>query len=70
MNRHGFEKVYLDSLIKSIFIYTGKTQKLINYFNFCRSDLIIAEKTRKIKIFKKFYKVIYTGIYFKTDKKI
>ena len=24
MNRHGFEKVYLDSLIKSIFIYTGK----------------------------------------------
>lgn len=24
MNRYGFEKIYLDTLIKSIFIYTGK----------------------------------------------
>ena len=65
MNRHGFEKVYLDSLIKSIFIYTGKTQKLINYFNLCRSDLIIAEKTRKIKIFKNFIKLFIPEYIFK-----
>ncbi|MBA1337978.1 MAG: Methyltransferase domain-containing protein [Pelagibacterales bacterium] len=51
MNRYGFKKVYLDTFIKSIFIYTGKKESLINYFELCRNDLIIAEKTRKIQIF-------------------
>ena len=52
MNRYGFEKIYLDTLIKSIFIYTGKKENLINYFELCRNDLITAERTRKIQIFK------------------
>ncbi len=58
MNRYGFEKVYLDSLIKSIFIYTGKKSKLINYFDLCKRDLISAEKTRKIQITKNFLKLL------------
>ena len=52
MNRYGFKRIYLDSLIKSIFIYTGKKKELINYFDLCKKDLLAAEKIRKIQIFK------------------
>lgn len=56
MNRHGFEKIYLDSFIRSIFVYTGKKREVINYYKLCQSDLIAAEKTRKIQIFKNIIK--------------
>ena len=52
MNRYGFEKLYLDTHIKSIFIYTGKKTKLKNYYEQCYKDLLEAEKARKIQIFK------------------
>lgn len=53
MNRYGFEKVYLDSFVRSIFIYTGKKSKLINYYDKCYKDLRSAENIRSIKILKK-----------------
>ena len=56
MNRHGFEKIYLDTQIKSIFIYTGRKKKLINYFDKCKKDLTAAERTRKIQIVKNLIK--------------
>lgn len=56
MNRYGFEKIYLDTLIKSIFVYTGKKKKLINYYELCKNDLLVAEKTRKAQIFKNIMK--------------
>ena len=56
MNRHGFEKIYLDTQIKSIFIYTGRKKKLINYFDKCKKDLIAAERARKIQIVKNLIK--------------
>ena len=70
MNRYGFEKVYLDTLIKSIFIYTGKKKNLINYFELCRSDLIAAEKTRKIQIFKNLIKFFIPLFFLKIIRKI
>ena len=57
MNRYGFKKIYLDTLIRSIFIYTGEKKSLINYYELCRNDLISAEKTRKLQIFKNFIKL-------------
>ena len=57
MNRYGFKKIYLDSLIKSIFIYTGEQKNLINYFDLCKKDLLIAEKARNIQIFKNIIKL-------------
>ena len=70
MNRYGFEKVYIDTLIKSIFIYTGKTKKLVNYYQLCKNDLIAAEKTRKIQILKNLIKVIMPIFILKLIRKI
>jgi hypothetical protein len=70
MNRYGFEKIYLDTLIKSIFIYTGKKKNLINYYKLCRSDLISAEKTRKIQIFKNLIKFFIPMFFLKVIRKI
>jgi len=58
MNRYGFEKLYIDSFIKSIFIYTGHKSKLVNHFDQCYNDLKKAEKTRKLQIFKNILKYI------------
>jgi len=70
MNRYGFKKVYLDSLVRSIFIYTGKKENLINYFELCRNDLIIAEKSRKIKIFINLIKFFMPNFILKIIRKI
>ncbi len=70
MNRYGFEKIYLDSLIKSIFVYTGKKKNLINYYELCRNDLIAAEKTRKIQIFKNLIKFFIPMFILKIIRKI
>ena len=56
MNRCGFEKLYIDSEIKSIFIYTGKKSKLINNYPKVLQDLILAERRRKIHSAQNFIK--------------
>ena len=56
MNRYGFEKIYIDTRIKSIFIYTGKIGNLVNHYELCYKDLIAAEKKRKFQIFKNLIK--------------
>ncbi len=57
MNRYGFEKLYIDSLIKSLFIYTGKKSNLINNYPKVFQDLILAEKRRKIHCVQNFIKL-------------
>ena len=63
MNRYGFKKIYLDSQIKSIFVYTGKIGKLVNYFEKCKMDLFKAEKTRKIQILKNIIKLFIPNFF-------
>ena len=52
MNRYGFDKIYSDTLIKSIYIYSGNKKGLINYYKTVKHDLICAEKTRRFQILK------------------
>ena len=56
MNRHGFEKIYIDSNIKSVFIFTGQKKPLINYYHNVKQDLIKAESVRKKFIIKNYIK--------------
>ena len=70
MNRYGFKKIYLDSLIKSIFIYTGEQKNLINYFDLCKKDLLIAEKARNIQIFKNIIKLFLPKIILKIIRRV
>ena len=63
-------QVGLSKLFKSIFIYTGKKENLINYFELCRNDLIIAEKSRKIKIFINLIKFFMPNFILKIIRKI
>ena len=70
MNRYGFKKIYIDTLIKSIFIYTGEKTNLVNYFELCRDDLISAEKTRKLQIFKNLIKFFIPIFILKIIRKI
>lgn len=69
MNRYGFEKMYIDSFIKSIFVYTGRKKKLTNYFKLCKNDLILGEQKRKIIIFKKLIKTIIPNFILKFIEK-
>ena len=57
MNRYGFEKLYIDNEIKSLFIYTGKKSNLINNYPKVFQDLMLAEKRRKIQCIKNFIKL-------------
>lgn len=57
MNRYGFKSIYIDSEIKSIFIYTGKKKIKENYFLKTYKDLKIAEQTRFTHIVKNFIKL-------------
>lgn len=57
MNRYGFEKLYIDSFIKSLFIYTGKKSNLINNYPKVLQDLILAERRRKIHCVQNFIKL-------------
>ena len=57
MNRYGFEKLYIDSEIKSLFIYTGKKSNLINNYLKVLQDLILAERRRKIHCVQNFIKL-------------
>jgi len=63
MNRFGFEKIYIDSEIKSLFIYTGKINKLQNHFQNVKNDLIKAENViKKYKIKNKF-RITFPALY-------
>lgn len=57
MNRYGFEKLYIDSNIKSLFIYTGIKTELKNHYNLVKDDLIKAEFVRKKQILKNIIKI-------------
>ena len=57
MNRYGFKKIYIDSEIRSIFVYTGEKSNLTNNYPKVRQDLILAEKIRKIHCIKNFIKL-------------
>ena len=70
MNRYGFEKLYIDSKIKSIFIYTGKKKKLINYYHECKKDIEEAEKKRKKTMFINFIKLLIPNLFLKLIKKV
>ena len=69
MNRYGFEKLYIDTLIKSVFVYTGKKKTLINHYQTVYNDLIKAETTRKIQIFKNFIKLLIPKFLITTIRK-
>ena len=56
MNRHGFEKLHINSEIKSLFIYTGVKKKCKNYYNEVKDDLVKAETRIKIQTAKKIIK--------------
>ena len=70
MNRYGFEKLYIDKEIRSIFIYTGKKMKLINYYKRVINDIKEAEKTRKKYIFRNIIKLLIPNFFLKLIKKI
>tara|TARA_A100001015_G_scaffold303683_1_gene393696 strand:+ start:67 stop:1134 length:1068 start_codon:yes stop_codon:yes gene_type:complete len=57
MNRYGFEKLYIDSEIKSLFVYTGKKQSLVNHYTKVYNDLFAAERNRKIFYIQNFIKL-------------
>ena len=57
MGRYGFEKLYIDSEIKSVFIYTGKKSNLINNYPKVFQDLMLAEKRRRIHCVQNFIKL-------------
>ena len=70
MNRYGFEKVYSDTLIKSIYIYTGNKKNLVNYYETVKYDLIDAEKTRRFQIFKNCIKFLIPFFILRIIRKI
>lgn len=65
MNRYGFEKIYLDSHIRSIFIYTGQKKPLINHYKTVKQDLIKAEFFRKICVVKSFIRKMIPKKFYK-----
>ena len=70
MNRYGFEKIYLDKSIKSIFVYTGNKKGLINHFELCQKDLRAAEKVRKMQIIKNLIKLCLPTFILKVFRKL
>ena len=70
MNRYGFEKLYIDSEIKSLFIYTGKKSNLINNYPKVLQDLILAERRRKIHCLQNFIKLFIPSNLLLTIRKI
>ena len=70
MNRYGFEKLYIDSWIKSLFIYTGKKSNLINNYPRVLQDLILAEKRRKMHCVHNFLKLFIPNNLLSINRKI
>lgn len=70
MNRYGFDKIYSDTLVKSIYIYSGNKKDLINYYKTVKHDLICAEKTRRFQILKNCIKLLIPFFILKIIRKI
>lgn len=70
MNRHGFKKIYLDSEVRSLFIYSGERKSLYNFYKKCEEDLVLAEKRRKFEILKKIIKCLLPRMLIKFLHKI
>ncbi len=70
MNRYGFEKIYSNTLINSIYIYTGNKKDLVNHYKTVKYDLICAEKTRRFQIFKNCIKLLMPFFILKILRKI
>lgn len=70
MNRYGFDKIYSDTLVKSIYIYSGNKKDLINYYKTVKHDLICAEKTRRFEILKNCIKLLIPFFILKIIRKI
>lgn len=56
MNRNGFKKIYIDSYIRGLFVYTGESERLVNFYKNIKVDLLSAEKKRKFYFFVKIIK--------------
>ena len=69
MGRYGFKKLYLDSEIRGLFVYTGNKIELKNYFDKVKEDLIIAEKKRKHQGLKNFVKFMTPKILLELKRK-
>ena len=69
MNRYGFEKLYIDSEIKSLFIYTGRKLNLTNNYEKVFKDILLAEKKRKIQCIKNFLKLFIPSSILKIIRK-
>ena len=70
MNRYGFDKIYSDTLVKSIYVYSGNKKGLINYYKTVKHDLICAEKTRRFQILKNCIKLLIPFFILKIIRKI
>lgn len=70
MNRHGFEKLYIDSEIQSLFIYTGVKKEVQKYYENVKEDLIKAESRRKLQILKNLIKLFIPKIILDIIKKL
>jgi SAM-dependent methyltransferase len=70
MNRYGFECIYIDSEIKSIFIYTGIKKNKKNYFEKTYKDLKIAEQKRLTHILKNLIKLFMPYIILNMIRKV
>ena len=70
MNRYGFKKIYSNTAVKSIYIYTGNKKNLVNYYETVKNDLIYAEKTRRFQIFKNCIKFLIPFFILKIIRKI
>ena len=70
MNRYGFKKIYMNSFIRGVFIYTGKKKKLKNYYKTVCNDIFNAEKFRIKQIFINFLKIFVPTVFIKQIRKI
>lgn len=70
MNRYGFKKIYMNSFIRAIFVYTGKNKKLINNYKNTYNDLIDAEKFRSNQIYKNLIKMLLPEFILKLMRKL
>ena len=70
MNMNGFHKIYIDSHVRSLFIYTGVKGEFKNYFEKTYQDLILAEKTRKFYALKRIIRKILPNAFVELLKKL
>lgn len=70
MNRFGFKKIYMDSFIRSIFVYTGKKKILINFYKKVENNLKNARKFKYKQMLKNFVKIFIPNFILTQFRKI